>query len=267
MSIGILLLTLSFSLLANPGPLTQDSLRKLTFDQKIGNTVPLDLKFRDESSNSITLRDCLRTKPAILILGYYQCPMLCNLVLNGVVESLQEIKPSADAGEELIFVTIDPRETPTLAARKKATYLKRFGRAEATQRWHFLCGGDAESRALADSVGFHYQYDEQHQQFAHPSGIVVLTPEGRVSRYFFGVNYPAAELKTALEEASLKRTGSPIHALVILCSRWLPLTGKFSGTVMGAVRLLAIGTVLVLGVILFVSGRTSKGARERSVGP
>jgi protein SCO1/2 len=260
----LLSIFLSTGLLANAASLTTAALKQLTFDQKLGAAIPLDLTYRDEKNESVSLRACLANKPAILVLGYYECPMLCNLVLNGVVESLQEIKPSADSGEHLIFVSIDPRETSNLAAQKKNTYLKRFARSDAADRWHFLCGGEREVRALAGAIGFHYQYDQEHKQFAHPSGIVILTPEGRVSRYFFGVTYPAAELRQALADASLKRTGSPIQTLAILCSRFLPLTGKFSGVVMGGVRFLAVGVMLLLIGVAFFNRRPAKAANQGS---
>jgi protein SCO1/2 len=249
--------------------LTQSVVKGLTFDQKLNQQVSLGLMFRDEGNAPITLGQCLNGKPAILMLVYYECPMLCNLVLNGVVESLQEIKPAADLGERVIFVSIDPHETPELAVRKKATYLKRFGRPGTEDRWHFLCGSEADVRQLAREVGYHYVYYDERKQYAHPSGIVVLTPEGRVSRYFFGVSYPSAELQQSLADASLKKTGFAIQAFVILCSQFVPLTGKFIGIVMGSLRLLAIGTVLVIvGFVAFQTRRERARAahgKERSV--
>jgi protein SCO1/2 len=228
-----------------------DSLLALTFDQKLNNQVALDLPFHDEAGREIKLGQCLGSGPVILALGYYQCPMLCNLVLNGIVESLQEIKPSADYAAHLTFVSIDPKETASLAQAKKRTYLKRFGRAGAEARWHFLTGDEPNIRTLAAQVGFHYAYDTVHHEYAHPSGIVILTPDGKVARYFFGVSYPAAELESALASAAANRTSSPVRQLFILCSRFVPLTGKFSGLIMGAVRVVAVMTVLVIAGLAF----------------
>jgi len=246
--------------------LTGAVLKALTFDQRLDSKISAELKFRDEHDQPIALKECLAGKPAVLILGYSECPMLCNLVLNGVVESWQEIKPRADSGAQLIFVSINPRETAEVAAAKKRSYLKRLARAGREQRWHFLRGEEPAIRQLASEVGFHYEYDASHNQFAHPSGIVVLTPDGRVSRYLFGVSYPASELQQALAEAALKRTGSRVQALLILCSQFVPLTGKFSGIVLGAVRLVALATLLgLVGIAVFhrrVPG-ASKGKRER----
>ncbi len=246
--------------IADQPALTAENFRELTFEQKLNRQLPLDLPLRDEWDRTTTLKECVAGKPAILMLGYYECPMLCNLVLNGVVESLQEIKSSADPGEQVLFVSIDPRETAELARSKRANYLKRLGRPGQESRWHFLRGDESAVRKLAEEAGFHYRYDAAHKQFAHPSGLVILTPDGRVSRYFFGVSYPAAELKEALNDASFRRPGSRIQALVILCSRFVPLTGKFSGLVMGAVRVVAVSTVLFVAVIAFLSHR--KGGRK-----
>jgi protein SCO1/2 len=267
MKLFLLSLILLTRLVTNAAPPTATTLKQLTFDQKLGATVPLDMTYRDDQNEAVTLHECLQGKPAILVLGYYECPMLCNLVLNGVVESLQEIKPSANAGEQLIFLSIDSRETPELASRKKQTYLKRFGRSYAVEHWHFLCGGEREIGALANAIGFHYAFDQEHRQFAHPTGIVVLTPDGRISRYFFGVTYPAAELRQALVDASLKRTGSPVQALAILCSRFLPLTGKYSSLVMSAVRVLAIGVIALLVFVAFFNHRPVCRPDERSGSP
>lgn len=236
--------------------LTDSVVRRLAWDQNLNQQVSLNLTFLDERNTPVTLKQCLGGKPAILVLGYYECPMLCNLVLNGTVESLQEIKPTADLGEQLVFVSIDPRETPKLAAQKKATYLKRFARPDAQARWHFLCGSEPNVQALANQVGFHYAYDQQRKEYAHPSGIIILTPGGKISRYFFGVSFPAAELHQALSDASVSKTGSAIQAFVILCSHFVPLTGKFSGTVMASMRILAVGTILfIAGVVAFSARR------------
>jgi protein SCO1/2 len=238
---------------------TPNSLRALMFDQKLDNQLPLDLSFNDEAGRKITLGQCLGSGPVILALGYYQCPMLCNLVLNGIVESLQEIKPSADHGARLIFVSIDPKEAASLADAKRKTYLKRFGRRGAEARWHFLTGDEPSIRTLAAQVGFHYAYDPIHHEYAHPSGIVILTPVGKVARYFFGVSYPAAELESALASAATNHTSSPVRELFILCSRFVPLTGKFSGLVMGAVRAVAVMTVLLVAGLAFWRQRRKAG--------
>ncbi len=246
-SIIIFLLFAAPILGGSPQAITQ-----LTFDQNINQQLTLGLTFRDEHKKAVSLQQCITGGPALLMLGYYECPMLCNLVLNGIVESLQEIKPGADSSARLIFVSIDPRETPELAAAKKKTYVKRFGRGGADERWHFLCGTPESVEQLAREVGFKHAYDETHKQFVHPSGIVILTPQGRISRYFFGVSYPSNELQTALAAAAQQKPGSPIQSLLILCSRFVPLTGKFSGIVMLAVRGVAVATVLLLiGIALF----------------
>jgi protein SCO1/2 len=238
----------------DPQPIT-----RLTFDQNVNEQVTLNLPFRDEHNGVVLLKECIRGGPCILVLGYYECPMLCNLVLNGVVESLQEIKAAADTSARLIFVSIDPREKPDLALSKKRTYSKRYGRGGTDERWHFLCGAQDSVAELTREVGFHYAYDDTHKQFAHPSGIVILTPQGRISRYFFGVSYPSDELRIALARAASEKPASPVQSLLILCSRFVPLTGKFSGTVMLAVRAVAIVTVLLLIGIAFFARSPKEG--------
>ena len=270
---------LAFILLGSPqiaraaSALPDETLVKIKFDQKLNNQTSLELPFRDESGKLIQLRDCLHGKPAILLLGYYGCPMLCKLVLNGLVESLDDIK--LDAGDQfaVINVSIDPNEPPELAAAKKRTCLKRYGRAGTAAGWHFLTGEDISIRKLAAEVGFNYAYDASTKEYAHPSGIIILTPNGKVSRYFFGINFAPKELAAALRQAGDGRTGSPVANLILLCFHYSPLTGKYGPLIMTIVRVSGAATLLTLiGLVMLFSRRKrqheiSTVARPESLEP
>ncbi|MGH7971104.1 MAG: SCO family protein, partial [Limisphaerales bacterium] len=173
-----------------PQPLPAETLSQIRFDQRINAQVPLDLAFRDDMGRRVALSQYFDRKPVVLVLGYYQCPMLCTLVLNGLVAALEDVKWTAGTEFEVVDVSINPLETPPLAAAKKSTYLRSYGRAGAAAGWHFLTGDASSIKQLADMVGFHYAYDPVSKQYAHPSGVIVLTPKGKVSQYVFGVTYP-----------------------------------------------------------------------------
>ncbi|MDB6021411.1 MAG: uncharacterized protein JWQ04_1268, partial [Pedosphaera sp.] len=177
--------------------ISDDALRKISFDQKLGANVSPELRFRDESGKLVRLGDYFGKKPVILVLGYYGCPMLCTFVLNGMIGSLQDIKWEIGNQFEVINVSIDPHETPALAAAKKKAYVRRYGRHDASEGWHFLTGEEPAIRRLAKEVGFGYAYDERVKEFAHPSGLVILTARGKVSRYLSGVVYSTKELNDA----------------------------------------------------------------------
>jgi len=186
------------------------------------------------------------------MLGYYQCPMLCTLTLNGMVQGMEELKWTVGREFEVVNVSIDPNETPALALAKKQNYLKRYGRSGADAGWHFLTGDAAAIKELADTVGFHYAYDAESHQFAHPSGLIILTPEGKVSHYLFGVTFEGKDLLASLQDASAKKIGSPIQQLVLLCFHYVPITGKYGALILFIVRLFGAATVVMLvGYIVF----------------
>jgi len=240
--------------------LSDDALLRIGFDQKLNVQVSLDLPFRDESGAQVKLGKYFGQRPVILMMGYYGCPMLCTLVLNGAVESLQDIKGNIGEEFEMVYVSIDSTETPELATAKKQTYLKRYGRDGADSGWHFLTGEEPAVRQLADEIGFKYAYDGSVKQFAHPSGLVILTPEGKVSRYFFGVSFSPDELSVALRDASSKKIGSPIERLLLLCFHYNPLRGKYGEAIMISLRVAAGITMLGLAAVVIGMGRKrSKG--------
>jgi len=247
-----------------PSSLTDDELIQIQFEQKLGNPLSLDLSFRDERGQDVLLRDYFQKTPVILVLGYYECPMLCNLVLNGMVESLQQLR--LDAGDEfaVVCISIDPNETPELAAAKKRTYLKRYARKGAEEGWHFLTGDDAPIKQLADETGFRYAYDPSIKEYAHPSGLIILTPDGVVAHYAFGVTFSAKDLAADLKDAGARKVGSPIEQFILLCFHYSPLTGKYAPLIMTVVRVSGAVTLLALvGIVVIVSKRRAGKNRSR----
>jgi len=227
--------------------LSDAELANIKFEQKLDSQVSLDLAFRDETGGNVRLGEYFGHKPVILVLGYYRCPMLCSLVLNGMVETLQDLRWTVGKEYEVVNVSINPSETPALAAAKKRTCLKRYGRAGASQGWHFLTGDEANIQRLADQVGFHFAYDNSTKEYAHPSGFIILTPQGRVARYFFGVQFSPRELYPALLSASSQTIGTRVQELVLLCFHYRPITSKYGALIMTCVRLMAVATVVGLG--------------------
>jgi protein SCO1/2 len=246
----VLLLLLLLNHESRAAIVSEATLRTIRFDQKIGSQVSPDLTFRDESGAAVKLGDYLGRKPVILVPGYYGCPMLCTLVLNGLIETLQDIRMNVGDQFEVVNFSIDPDETSALAAAKKRSYLRSYGRPGAEAGWHFLTGDEASIEKLTDEIGFRYVYDSTVKQYAHPSGFVVLTPRGKVARYFFGVDFSAKELDSALAASSANRTGSPIRQLFLLCFHYSPLTGKYGPLIMNIVRLCGVATVLCLGLLI-----------------
>jgi cytochrome c oxidase subunit II len=232
------------------------------FDQRLDEQVPLDLAFRDEAGKTVRLGDYFNRKPVILALVYYQCPMLCNQVLNGLAGSLKAL--SFDAGKEFEVVTVsfNPRETSDLAAAKKESYVRDYGRAGASEGWHFLTGDPRPIDALTRAVGFRYAYDPMLNQYAHASGVVVLTPKGRVARYFYGIEYAPRDLRFGLIEAAEERIGTPVDQVLLLCYRYDPKTGKYSAAVMKSLRLGGVMTVIGIVALLFALSRKTKGGRR-----
>ncbi|HME08235.1 MAG TPA: SCO family protein [Bryobacteraceae bacterium] len=228
-------------------------LRAVGIDQKMGAQVPLDLPFTDDVGNPVTLRQ-YSGKPMVLALVYYACPSLCNMVLSGLVRSIKDMSLSAGRDFEIVAVSFDPRETREMAAAKKATYLKSYARPGAERGWHFLTGADASSKGLAGAVGFHYAYDPITNQYAHGSAIIVLTPEGRVSKYFYGIEYPERDLRLGLVEASNHRIGSPIDRVMLYCFHYDPSNGKYGMVIMNVLRLgglLTVGTLALFMLVMF----------------
>src|SRR5687767_6429431 len=237
-------------------------LRDVGIDQRLDAPVPLDLRFRDEAGRSVQLAEYFGSKPVLLALVYYECPMLCTQVLNGLVGSLKAL--SFDVGKEFEVVTVsfDSRETPALAASKKAAYVGRYGRSGAAAGWHFLTGGASEIEALTRAVGFRYAYDPRTAQFAHASGIILATPKGRISRYFYGIEYAPRDLRLGLVEASENRIGSSVDQLLLFCYHYDPKTGKYGPVIMSFVQLGGGATILGLGILIWTLQRKVQGQNK-----
>lgn len=228
-----------------------DDVRDVRFDQRLGARVPAHAAFRDETGRAVTLQDYLGSKPIILVPGYYRCPMMCPLVTDGLIQALQDIRTTAGRDFQMIFYSINPREALADAMDKKRIDLRQYGRANAAPGWHFLTGGEGENRLLSDAIGYHYAYDPPSREYAHPSGFVVLTPDGAVTHYFFGVNFSANELRLALNTAAAGRVGSPAERLFLLCFHYNPLTGKYSLAVLNVMRF--FGFLTIAAVALFIA--------------
>jgi protein SCO1/2 len=230
-------------------------LQKVAFEQRLNEPLPLDLPFTDENGVAVKLGDYFGRKPVVLAFVYYECPMLCTQVLNGLETALRVLNESVGQEFDVVTVSFDPRETPVLASGKKKAYLDRYQRPGAEQGWHFLTGTQASIDALTKAAGFSFYWDEQTQQFAHASGIVVATPAGRLSRYFFGIDYSARDLKFALIESSREKIGSLADRLLLYCYHYDPATGNYGFLAMRAVRLGGAVTLVALFGFILVSLR------------
>ncbi len=226
--------------------LTPGDLSRVTFEQHPSQQLSHDLVFRDENDRPFRLGDHFGKRATILVLGYYRCPMLCMLINDGLIQALHDLPLSVGRDFQVVDVSIDPTEKAAAAATKKSEYLRQYGRPGAADGWHFLVGDEPSIRKLADEVGFRYAYDPQTQQYAHPSGIIVLTPEGKISRYVFGVKFDAKELSDALMAAKEGSSSSIISQVFLLCYHYNPITGKYGGLILSILR---IGSVGFLGVI------------------
>lgn len=240
-----------------------DILSKVGIEQRLDEQIPLELTFRDASGQSVRLQDYFAKKPVILTLVYYDCPMLCTLILNGLLKSLNTLK--FDVGDQFNIITLsfDPGETPKLAASKKRIYIHKYGRVGAADGWHFLTGDENAIEKLTRAVGFNYTVDPKTGQFVHASGIMVLTPEGKLSRYFYGVEYSARDLRLALVEASNNKIGSPVDQLLLYCYHYDPTTGKYGVVIMNVIRLAGLATVLVLGSFMVIMFRRDVRNKRR----
>lgn len=246
-----------------PSTSVPDLLARVGIDQKLDAAVPLDLTFRDEAGRAVKLSDYMGKRPVVLALVYYECPMLCTQVLNGAVAAFKTMNFTAGKEFEVVTVSFDPRETPAMAEQKKITYINKYGRPEAAAGWHFLTGGQSEIDALAQAVGFRYVFDEASQQYVHASALIVLTPEGHVSKYLYGIEYPPRDLRLGLIDASNGRIGSPVDQVLLYCYHYDPATGKYSMAVMNVLRLAALATLVAAGGFIAVMlGRDRRKQRN-----
>ena len=236
-----------------------NALRDVRIEQKLDQQLPLDLVFRDEDGNQVKLGQYFGTKPVILSLVYYDCPMLCTQVLNAMITSFRVLPFQVGKEFDVVTVSFDPRETNALASAKKnvyVNYLPEKMRASAGKGWHFLTGDPENIARLTDAVGFRYHYDEATKQFAHASGIMLTTPQGRLSRYFYGIDYPARDLRLGLIESSENKIGSPVDQLLLYCFHYDPATGRYGTAIMAVMRIAGVLTVLgIVAMMLLLKSR------------
>ena len=246
---------------AKPGILS-----KIGIDQRLNHHVPLDLPFVDENGREVRLGDYFGKRPVLLALVYYECPMLCTQVLNGVTGALKVLNFDVGREFDVVAVSINPKEGPGLAAQKKQAYVDRYGRPHTAAGWHFLTGREENIRRLAEAVGFRYVYDEEIKQYAHGAGIELLTPKGVIARYFYGIEFSPRDIRLGVIEASEERIGSPIDNALLLCYHYDPTTGTYGPKVLGLVKIGAIATIAGFGTFLFVSIRRERRASQEVLG-
>ena len=243
-------------------------LQQVGIDQHLNEQLPLNLHFRDEAGKEVALGDYFNKRPVILSLVYYRCPMLCGEVLNGLTSSLNVVNFDMGRDFDVLSVSIDPRETPDVAAKIKGVYLRRYSRHSATsqQGWHFLTGNQDQIDQLAKAVGFHYVYDPRINQYAHASGIQVVTPEGRLSQYYYGIEYSPKDLRLGLIEASKNHIGTVVDKLILYCYHYDPTTGHYGAIAMRVLRISGIVTVLLLGGFIITMARRDVRAGRQNTG-
>jgi protein SCO1/2 len=254
--------------LALPAPAQQYGLpaiaRGVGIDQNLNAQLPLELTFKDETGQTVRLGQYFRQKPVVLALVYYECPMLCNMVLNGLTHSMEQSTLDLGKDYEVVTVSFNPHETWQLAASKKANYVEKYKGKGTVEGWHFLTGQEDNIKKLADAAGFHYKYDPISKQFAHASAIMVITPEGRIARYFYGIEYKPRDFRLGLVEASQHKIGSPVDAIMLFCFHYDPMTGKYGLIITNVIRTLGSATVIALGALLFVLIRRDRHRHDAS---
>jgi protein SCO1/2 len=252
-------LTFILLLFAAPVAMAQDPpagiLAEIGIDQKLNAAVPLDLPFKDESRRDVHLRDFFHGKPVVLSLVYYECPMLCSLTLNGLVKSMRPLAFNIGDEFEVVTVSFDPNEKPELAAAKKDVYVKDYGRPGAETGWHFLTGQAEAITRLTEAAGYRYKWDKDTKQWAHVSAIMVLTPDGRLSQYLYGIEFSSRDLRLSLIQASRNKIGTLVDRILLYCYHYNPETGKYGLVIMNTVRIASLATVFALAAFIILSRR------------
>ena len=248
-------------IMSPPANVRPPGLQNVGIEQHLDEQIPADLNFRDETGKPVRLGDYFGKKPMILNLVYYNCPMLCGEVLSGLEGALRVLKFDVGKEFDVLTVSFDPRETPDMATRKKAEFLKRYGRAGAAEGWHFLTGPQESIDALTKAAGFQYQYDPKTGQFAHATAIMILTPEGKIAQYYYGVDYAPKDLRLGLIQASENKIGTLADQVLLYCYHYDPTTGKYGAIISRVLKLAGIATLLGLGILMTVLIRLGSGPR------
>jgi protein SCO1/2 len=234
--------------------------KNVGFDQNIGQPVPLDATFVDETGKTVTLGDYFVKKPVVLNFAYFTCPMLCGLSMQGLSSSLKGMNLDAGRDFEVLTVSFDAHETPAMGRAKKDIAISRYGRAGAAAGWHFLTGDEAAIERLTRAAGFRYEWDAADKQYAHATGLVVLTPQGQIARYLFGIEYAPRDLRLSLVEASQGKLGTVVDQLLLLCYHYDPKVGRYGAIAIGSMRAAGAVTLLALGAFVIIIAR---GERKR----
>ena len=239
---------------------SDEAIEGVSIEQKLGSQVPLDLIFKKESGESVRLADLVEKKPVILNLVYYECPTLCNQVLNSLLRALNVLTFDIGTQFDVVTVSIDPEEKPALASAKKVEYLKGYRGDKASLGWHFLTGQQNQIAQLAESVGFRYKFEEESGQYLHASAIMILTPEGKIARYQYGIDFSPRDLRWALVEAANGNIGNVVDQVLLLCYSYDPMTGKYGLFIRNSLQIAGIATVLALGSFIFIMLRRERNA-------
>ena len=241
---------------------TPPQLREVTFKQRLGEPLPLDARFTDEAGRAVALGDYFKTgRPVVLAFVYYRCPMLCTQVMNGISSALTALPFAPGTDFDVVLVSFDPRDTAADAAEKKRTHLQYWSAEATANAWHFLTGDEPTIRRVTSAAGFTYHWDERQQQFAHVSGLLVVTPEGRLSRYFYGIEYSPKDLRLALVDSGQGRVGSVIDELLLYCFHYDPEAGRYGAVVMNLIRLGGVVTLAVMAGFVLLTRRRGSGTR------
>lgn len=225
-------------------------LRDVGFDQKLGDHVPLDVRFRDERGEEVTIGDYLGDRPVVLLPAYYSCPMLCPLTIEGTARALKTLSFDAGREFEVVVFSFDPNDDPAAAAKQKAAALARYGRERGEDGWHFLTGSPESIRTLTDAIGYRYALEEKSGEYAHPAGLTILTPTGQISRYLFGLDPSPRDVRLALVESTDEKIGSPVDEVLLFCLQYDPAHGRYSAVALTSMRVLAAATVASLGLFI-----------------
>jgi protein SCO1/2 len=253
-------------IMSPPANVRPPGLQNVGIEQHLDQQIPADLNFRDETGKPVRLGDYFGKKPMILNLVYYNCPMLCGEVLSGLESALRVLKFDVGKEFDVLTVSFDPRETPDMATKKKAEFLKRYGRAGAAEGWHFLTGPQESIEALTKAAGFQYQYDPKTGQFAHATAIMILTPEGKIAQYYYGVDYAPKDLRLGLIQASENKIGTLADQVLLYCYHYDPTTGKYGAIISRVLKLAGLATLLGLGILMTVLIRLGSGPSQHAAG-
>jgi len=253
-------------MMSPPASVRPPGLKNVGIEQHLDEQIPPDLTFRDETGQAVRLGDFFGKKPMILNLVYYQCPMLCGEVLSGLESALRVLKFDVGKEFDVLTVSFDPHETPEMATKKKAEFLKRYGRVGAAAGWHFLTGPQESIDGLTRAAGFQYQYDPKTGQFAHATAIMVLTPEGKIAQYYYGVEYAPKDLRLGLIQASENKIGNLADQVLLYCYHYDPTTGKYGAIIARVLQLSGLATILVLGIFVTVLIRQGRGPTRHAEG-